>query len=171
MVREGALNLEVPEALGLPASAGRGQWNLNRAQAATKDALIAGDVDVIRQIAFDLFLCGHSLAKVCDSVLAPAMREIGALWEANDVDVYQERRATLLISRVLHHLQQSLSRPLRNAPLALGGAPTGDPYALCHERRRLEPSRDQGATRDALVFLDRLLMQYPFSEYAVEAEV
>ncbi|MEM7413636.1 MAG: outer membrane protein assembly factor BamD [Myxococcota bacterium] len=43
--------------------------------------------------------------------------------------------------------------------------------ALCHERRRLEPSRDQGATRDALVFLDRLLMQYPFSEYAVEAEV
>ena len=42
--------------------------------------------------------------------------------------------------------------------------------ALCHERRSLEPSRDQNATRDALVFLDRLLLEHPFSEYAVEAE-
>lgn len=42
--------------------------------------------------------------------------------------------------------------------------------ALCHQRRVLEPGRDQAFTRDALVFLDRLLLQHPRSEHAEEAE-
>jgi len=42
--------------------------------------------------------------------------------------------------------------------------------ALCHQRRVLMPGRDQGATRDALVFLDRLLLQHPHSQHAEEAE-
>jgi outer membrane protein assembly factor BamD len=43
--------------------------------------------------------------------------------------------------------------------------------ALCHQRRVLEPGRDQAFTRDALVFLDRLLLQHPRSEHSEEAEV
>jgi outer membrane protein assembly factor BamD len=43
--------------------------------------------------------------------------------------------------------------------------------ALCHERRVRSPNRDQTATRDALLFLDRLLAHHPYSEYATEAEV
>lgn len=43
--------------------------------------------------------------------------------------------------------------------------------ALCHERRIYPPDRDQTQTRDALVYLDRLLARYPHSEYAAEAEV
>lgn len=43
--------------------------------------------------------------------------------------------------------------------------------ALCHERRVLEPSRDQAATREAIVFLDRLLLQHPHSEFSERAEV
>jgi len=42
--------------------------------------------------------------------------------------------------------------------------------ALCHQRRVLDPGRDQGATRAALVFLDRLLLQHPRSQYSEEAE-
>ena len=42
---------------------------------------------------------------------------------------------------------------------------------LCHERRMRSTNRDQTATRDALVYLDRLLATYPHSEYAEEAEV
>jgi len=42
--------------------------------------------------------------------------------------------------------------------------------ARCHEEQVLEPYRDQSATRDALVFLDRLLLQHPHSEYAERAE-
>lgn len=42
--------------------------------------------------------------------------------------------------------------------------------ALCHERRKRSPNRDQTATRDALVFLDQLLANHPHSSYATEAE-
>jgi outer membrane protein assembly factor BamD len=43
--------------------------------------------------------------------------------------------------------------------------------ALCHERRIRSPERDQTSTREALLFLDRLLAHHPYSEYAGEAEV
>jgi outer membrane protein assembly factor BamD len=42
--------------------------------------------------------------------------------------------------------------------------------ALCHERRVKLPNRDQTATREALVYLDRLLAEHPYSEYTREAE-
>ena len=43
--------------------------------------------------------------------------------------------------------------------------------ALCHERQMHPANRDQTATRDALVYLDRLLAKYPHTEQAREAEV
>jgi outer membrane protein assembly factor BamD len=43
--------------------------------------------------------------------------------------------------------------------------------ALCYERRILATNRDQAATRDALIYLDRLLAEHPYSEYAATAEV
>jgi len=42
--------------------------------------------------------------------------------------------------------------------------------ALCHERRVHPPNRDQTATREAIVYLDRLLLKYPYSDYASEGE-
>jgi outer membrane protein assembly factor BamD len=43
--------------------------------------------------------------------------------------------------------------------------------ALCHERRVRDPNRDQTPTVDALIYLDRLLTQYPHSEYSQRAEI
>jgi len=42
--------------------------------------------------------------------------------------------------------------------------------ALCHERRMRSSNRDQTSTREAVVYLDRLLLNYPFSDQATEAE-
>ncbi len=42
--------------------------------------------------------------------------------------------------------------------------------ALCHAERVEIEIRDQTATRDALVYLDRLISRYPYSEYTAEAE-
>jgi outer membrane protein assembly factor BamD len=42
--------------------------------------------------------------------------------------------------------------------------------ALCHERRKRPSNRDQTAVREAVVYLDRLLLSYPFSEHTAEAE-
>jgi outer membrane protein assembly factor BamD len=43
--------------------------------------------------------------------------------------------------------------------------------ALCHERRVRSANRDQTSTREALIFLDQLLANYPYSEYAGDGEV
>jgi outer membrane protein assembly factor BamD len=42
--------------------------------------------------------------------------------------------------------------------------------ALCYHSQLESPERDQTATRNALLFLDRLLLRYPHSEQAREAE-
>jgi outer membrane protein assembly factor BamD len=42
--------------------------------------------------------------------------------------------------------------------------------ALCHQRQMKSPNRDQTATQKALGYLDRLLSDYPNTEYAREAE-
>ncbi len=42
--------------------------------------------------------------------------------------------------------------------------------AICHQRRIGSHRRDQTATRDALIYLDRLLTRYPHSAYAERAE-
>jgi len=42
--------------------------------------------------------------------------------------------------------------------------------ALCYERRVRSTNRDQTATQEALVYLDRLLSKHPHSEYARDAE-
>jgi outer membrane protein assembly factor BamD len=43
--------------------------------------------------------------------------------------------------------------------------------ALCHGQQVFAPNRDQAHTRDALVFLDRLLRDHADSEYADDAEL
>jgi len=42
--------------------------------------------------------------------------------------------------------------------------------ALCHEKRKKGPNRDQTAVREAVIYLDRLLLNFPYSEYADEGE-
>jgi outer membrane protein assembly factor BamD len=42
--------------------------------------------------------------------------------------------------------------------------------ALCHEQRKKGPNRDQTAVREAVVYLDRLLLNFPYSEHADEGE-
>ena len=137
LVRRGELTLTNPESLGLPPTAGRGQWTVDRASDCAKKALLAGDYEGVRQAVFDLYLCGHSLATICDRVLAPAMWGIGSGWDRAEVDVYEERRATCLTARVLYALQQLIPRPLPNAPLALGGTVEGDPYTLATQMAEL----------------------------------
>jgi outer membrane protein assembly factor BamD len=42
--------------------------------------------------------------------------------------------------------------------------------ALCYKRQVRTINRDQTATREALFYLDRLLNEYPYSEYSAEGE-
>jgi len=75
---------------------------------------------------------GLSIAEVSDQVIAPAMHRVGHAWETGAIDVLHEHHATQIVAGALFELKATLeeqTRPVR--PLALGGAPEGDPYLLC----------------------------------------
>jgi len=129
-LRENRYELVRPELLGLPATAGRTAWVLDRAQAAVRDALLAGDEDQTRRILFDLYLARHRLATILDEVVARALHEIGDRWSCGEAAVYQERRGCEICLRLLHELRTLTPAPSVPRGLAMGGTPEGDGYQI-----------------------------------------
>ncbi|MEO8495048.1 MAG: B12-binding domain-containing protein, partial [Planctomycetota bacterium] len=129
-VRSGRYELVHPEALGLPPTSGQSTRVVIRASEQLTEALIAGDDARCRQIAIDIYLAEHNISVLCDDVFAAAFREIGSRWSCGEAEVYQERRGCEITLRVLHELRSILPAPPADAPLAIGGATSGDQYSL-----------------------------------------
>jgi methanogenic corrinoid protein MtbC1 len=129
-LRSQGQQLAHPELLGLPPTTGQGTTSLSRARTEFEAGLRQGDEQICRRVALNLFLAGWSLDRISDELFAPAMHSVGILWECNTLEIYQERRACEMIERCLHELRLALPSPSENAPLAIGAAPSGDPYRL-----------------------------------------
>jgi len=129
-LRSSKHELARPELLGLPATSGQSIRVLDRAAVQICNALLEGDEEGCRRIAIDLYLAEHSISRICSEVFAKAFDEIGRQWECGDAEVYQERRGCTIIGRVLGELRSFLAAPAPDAPIAIGGAPSGDPYNL-----------------------------------------
>ncbi|MFO0912273.1 MAG: helix-turn-helix domain-containing protein [Pirellulales bacterium] len=129
-LRRERFELVEPEVLGLPVSTGRGTLVLDRARSTLLEALTHGDEEACTRIVFDLFLGGVPLATVCDEVLARAFELVGAGWQCDTLNIYQERRACELCLRVLNQLSSAIVPPRVDAPVAVGCTGPGDNYAL-----------------------------------------
>jgi methanogenic corrinoid protein MtbC1 len=119
-----------PEALGLPPTSGQTSRVVDRAREQLTAALLAGDEPRCLQIAIDLYLAEHSISVICDEVFAAVFREIGDRWACGEAEVFQERRGCQISLHVLHELRSLLASPPADAPLAIGGAASGDQYSL-----------------------------------------
>ena len=119
-----------PEVLGLPSNTGSTRRIMDRAAEQFRDALAAGDEDVSRQVILDLYLAEHRLARIFDLVIAPAYHEIGERWKCDEVEIFQERRAVEMGTRLLGELRRLLPAPASGAPVAMGGTWEDDPYQL-----------------------------------------
>ena len=129
-LRGGKHELVHPEALGLPPTSGQTTRVLDRSREQMTEALIDGNELRCRQITIDLYLAERSISVICDDVFAAAFREIGDRWACGDAEVYQERRGCEISLLVLHELRSLLPPPPAEAPLAIGGAASGDQYSL-----------------------------------------
>ena len=70
-------------------------------------------------------------AVLADDLIRPAMERIGHGWEAGELGIDQEHRASRIVEAALMELNARLTRPTAaSRPLALGAAPAGDPYTL-----------------------------------------
>lgn len=75
------------------------------------------------------FLEGRSVAEIVDGPLASAMERIGELWISNPSGIYWEHRATQIAIQAVGRLRL-LQTHREGAAVAIGGAPSGDPYTL-----------------------------------------
>lgn len=128
-LRESQQVLVAPELLGLPANSGTTERVIDRGCEQLQAALLEGNEPAARQTIFDLWLSGQRLSQICDRIIAGAFTAIGEKWECHEADVYQERRACEIISRILHEIEAGLP-PADPRQVAMGGTPEGDPYTL-----------------------------------------
>ncbi|UCD74954.1 MAG: MerR family DNA-binding transcriptional regulator [Phycisphaerales bacterium] len=82
-----------------------------------------------RGLVMSLYLGGETTAWICDGPVREAMSRIGELWLHDPQGVYLEHRATDICIQALNRLRLTFPEE-PGAPVAIGGAPPGDPYVL-----------------------------------------
>ena len=118
------------EALGLLAERHADPEGAPGTPEALAGLLLRDGTDVARTLILEQFRGGRALDDLLDRLVAPAMARVGTEWAEGKIEVYQEHLATLRLWRILVELRGLLPTPSDRAPLALGGAPEGDPYFL-----------------------------------------
>jgi excisionase family DNA binding protein len=99
--------------------------------AALLAALLAGRGADAKAVVRRAYRAGLAVEVLADRVVAPAMAAVGHRWEAAKLDVWEEHRGTQLCAAALYDLKDELdARAERGRPVAVGGAPAGDPYSL-----------------------------------------
>lgn len=94
-------------------------------------ALRAGDETRARAVIWRCHHDGMAVATLADEVVRPAMVRVGHEWEVGHIDVLHEHRATQMCGTALFELKLALQKnAVDGAPVAVGGAPEGDPYFL-----------------------------------------
>lgn len=118
-------------AAGLEQDSAAAQLDMAELSAALVDALLRGDGSEVTGIVRRAYRSGVSVENLADRIVSPAMSTVGHQWESARLDIWQEHRGTQLCAAALFELKEELeSRAERNRPVAIGGAPEGDPYLL-----------------------------------------
>ena len=126
--------LSNPEVLGLPnlplLSRRHVPGRNDSGHAAFREALALGMEATCRQILNERIASGWTATEAAEDLITDAMCGIGEAWKCDQLDVYQERRGCDIALRLVNELRASLPPVDSRAPVAIGGAPEGDPYQL-----------------------------------------
>jgi MerR family transcriptional regulator, light-induced transcriptional regulator len=94
-------------------------------------AVLQGDGIEVSALLRRAYHSGAAIESLADQVIAPVMAQVGHQWEIGRVEVWHEHRGTQLAAAALYNLKDELeARAERLRPVAIGGAPEGDPYLL-----------------------------------------
>lgn len=134
-IRDKKIALIRPEALGMTGipDALDGLAPADEAADRLFELLRAGEAEAARGMILSLYLTGRSVAQLVDDLLKPAMSRMGQLWKHDSQEecgIFWEHRATDIAISCLSRLRMLIPSRPEDAPVAVGGAPTGDPYIL-----------------------------------------
>ncbi len=114
---------------GGPSGAGGGRSSADW-KARLQSRLIAGDAAGAWGSVEAALTAGVDPAGVYESMLAPAMRDIGELWAAGELDVADEHRASAVAGRLVGRLGPRFARRGRSKGTVVTAAPAGDHHGL-----------------------------------------
>ena len=125
-IRASGASVIRPDLLGLP--------ELAEHDAAGRDEvlyqlLVSGRAREARSLVIGAFLAGEPVASLADGPIRAAMTRIGALWQHDQRGIFVEHRATDACLQAIDALRTMVDPP-DDAPVALGGALSDDPYVL-----------------------------------------
>ena len=94
--------------------------------------LISGDAVGTRTLLMTAYVSGTPITELCDGPIREALIRIGTLSDHGqlDADIATEHLATDTCLNALNYLRSYLPETNELAPIALGGAPAGDPYLI-----------------------------------------
>lgn len=128
-IRERHHEIADPLPLGLPEVVAHQPESLTQRLYGT---LINGDASGARILLMTAYISGTPVTELCDGPLRHALERIGDLHKHGDAHagIAIEHHATDICLNALHHLRSYLPLIPNNAPIALGGAPAGDPHLI-----------------------------------------
>lgn len=94
------------------------------------DSLAAGGRRAVRGMVVSWFIEGRPLPAILDGPVRGAMHRLGELFHHDPRGILIEHRGTEICLDALRELRTLLPAPEQDAPVAIGGAPEGDPYLI-----------------------------------------
>jgi MerR family transcriptional regulator, light-induced transcriptional regulator len=130
-IRQTGAAVVEPAALGLQDVPTAGTTDAGEAvQERLHQSLVEGDAAEARGQILTLYLGGMSVAAIGDGPVRLAMERIGTRWQHDPAGILIEHRATDICLLAISLIRQLLPPPPDGAPVAIGGAPQGDPYVV-----------------------------------------
>ena len=123
-------SIQKPEVLGLTASTGRQKDKIRIAQEELNTAFNTCSEEKIRGLLTNLALAEVPFHQIFDTVLTPALHQLGCDWYEGTIDAFQERRTIQICTRLLYSFESFFETPKENAPIALLGTLKNDPYII-----------------------------------------
>jgi len=130
MSRDLGIPFRNPESIGLPDPiepstlvGGREPFEL------LHDAMEAENLNEAQRIVLGLFLSGMPLVELLEDVVSPVIARLGMQWVKSPTGIASEHAATQMMLETLGTLKNLLPTAEGRA-LAIGGAPSGDPYRI-----------------------------------------
>ncbi|MYF77925.1 MAG: helix-turn-helix domain-containing protein [Acidobacteria bacterium] len=130
-IRAAGLAVHRPERLGLPelsAYAGREDTDTVTGEKLFEH-LTNGRTAAAAGLLQARFLAGASVAQLVDGPVSHAMTRVGELWRSSETGILIEHRTTETAIQAFTRLR-ALLPPVLDGPVAVGCAPSGDPYVL-----------------------------------------
>lgn len=124
-IRDQGAPIARPELLGLP------EISMDRSRGeGLITYLLEGNGAAAHGFLAARYLAGATIASLADGPIREAMHALGELWHHDEDGIFFEHRGTAVCLHAVSALRTMLPAPSPDAPAAVGGAPSRDPYLL-----------------------------------------